>query len=291
MSSPPALSGQPRQSAHRDSTEVPTVNSPHHDEWLRAERVLRARAAREWYLFRQVKRRDTQLAAQLTSLGKLCDVARGSPAMSLLVSVATRVQGLSAKLLAFNKRLEDHEVTVLELEKQAQELEEEKVKMVQRMVQMEERLSEEVLCLNVGLSQTDTALRAVVHKLWDLDEVVARVSALDEAMYGVCEPLQELSVCQCTSRICSSGVRTSLQISVCAKTASRTWSSGVKSLLPACERCTASPGLHGRDRWGVRDGVLPVSLDVQLVWGLAGSMCVRCGALGVEEKSVDMVLS
>ena len=160
-------------------------------------------------------------------------------------------------------------MTVLELEKQAQELEEEKVKMVQRMVQMEERLSEEVLCLNVGLSQTDTALRAVVHKLWDLDEVVAHVSALDEAMYGVCEPLQELSVCQRTSRICSSGVRTSLQISVCAKTASRTWSSGVKSLLRACERCTASPGLHDQDRWGVRDGVLPVSLDVQLVWGLA----------------------
>ena len=258
------------------------MNSRHQDEWLRAERVLRARAARQGCLFRQVKRRDTQLAAQLTSLGKLCDVARGSPAMSLLVSVATRVQGLSVKLLAFNKRLEDHEVAVLELEKQVQVLEEEKV--VQRMVQMEERLSEEVLCLNVGLSQTDTALRAVVHKLWDLDEVVARVSALDEAMYGVCEPLQELSVCQCTSRICSSGVRTSLQISVCAKTASRTWSSGVKSLVRACERCTASPGLHGRDRWGVRDGVLPVSLDVQLVWGLAGSMCVRCGALHWELK-------
>ena len=216
------------------------MNSRHQDEWLRAERVLRARAARQGCLFRQVKRRDTQLAAQLTSLGKLCDVARGSPAMSLLVSVATRVQGLSVKLLAFYKRLEDHEVAVLELEKQVQVLEEEKV--VQRMVQMEERLSEEVLCLNVGLSQTDTALRAVVHKLWDLDEVVARVSALDEAMYGVCEPLQELSVCQCTSRICSSGVRTSLQISVCANTASRTWSSGVKSLLRACERCTASPG-------------------------------------------------
>ena len=41
-----------------------------------------------------LKRRDPQLAAQLTSLGKLCDVARGSLAMSLLFSVATRVKGV-----------------------------------------------------------------------------------------------------------------------------------------------------------------------------------------------------
>ena len=171
ISSSPALSGQSRQSAHRDSTEVPTVSSRHHDELLRAERVLRARAARQGYLFRQMKRRDTQLAAQLTSLGKACDVARGSPAMSLLVSVATREQGLSAKLLAVDKQVEDHEVTVLELERQVQVLEEEKEKMWRRMVQVEERLSEDVLCLSVGVSQTGAALRTVEHKLWDWDEV------------------------------------------------------------------------------------------------------------------------
>ena len=68
--SPPATSVQSRQSAHRVSTEVPTVSSRHHDEWLRAERVLRARSARQGYLFRQMKKRDTQLAAQMTSLGK-----------------------------------------------------------------------------------------------------------------------------------------------------------------------------------------------------------------------------
>ena len=62
------------------STEVPTVSSRHHhDEWLRAECVLRACAARQGYLFRQMKRRGPrQLAAQLTSLGKACEVARGS---------------------------------------------------------------------------------------------------------------------------------------------------------------------------------------------------------------------
>ena len=125
------------------------------------------------------------MAAQLTSLGKACDVARGSPAVSLLVSVASREQGLSAKLLALDKQLEDHEVAVLELEKQVKVLEEEKEKMVQRMVQMEEQLSEEVLCLNVGLS--------LEHKLWDWDEVVDRVTVLDEVVEGGCEPLQELS--------------------------------------------------------------------------------------------------
>ena len=86
VSSPPATSVQSRQSAHRVSTEVPTVSScHHHDELLRAERVLRARAARQGYLFRQMKRRDTQLAAQLTRVGKACEVARGSPVASLLV--------------------------------------------------------------------------------------------------------------------------------------------------------------------------------------------------------------
>ena len=91
----------------------------HHDELFRAERVLRARAARQGYLFRQMKRRDTQRAAQLTSLGKAC----GSPVASLLVLVAMREQGLSSKLLAFEKQLEDHEVAVLELERQVAVLE------------------------------------------------------------------------------------------------------------------------------------------------------------------------
>ena len=95
----------------------------HHDVLFRAERVLRARAARQGYLFRQMKRRDTQLAAQLTSLGKACEVARGSPVASLLVPVAMREQGLSSKLLAFEKQLEDHEVAVLELERQVAVLE------------------------------------------------------------------------------------------------------------------------------------------------------------------------
>ena len=99
------------------------MSSRHHDEWLRAERVLRARAARQGYLFRQMKRRDTQLAAQLTGLGKACEVARGSPVASLLVPVAMREQGLSSKLLAFEKQLEDHEVAVLELERQVAVLE------------------------------------------------------------------------------------------------------------------------------------------------------------------------
>ena len=103
-------------------------------------------------------------------------------------------------------------MAVLELEKQAQELEEEKVKMVQRMVQMEERLSEEVLCLNVGLSQTDTALRAVVHKLWDLDEVVARVLPSTKLCMGFASLFRS---CQCVSarRESAAEERTSLQIS------------------------------------------------------------------------------
>ena len=117
VSSPLAPSVQSRLSAHRVSTDVPTVSSRHHDEWLRAERVLRARSARQGYLFRQMKRRDTQLAAQLTSLGKACEVARGSPVASLLVPVAMREQGLTSKLLAFEKQLDDHEVAVLELER------------------------------------------------------------------------------------------------------------------------------------------------------------------------------
>ena len=68
-------------------------------------------------------KRDTQLAAQLASLGKACEVARGSPVASLLVPVAMREQGLSSKLLASEKQLEDHEVAVLELERQVAVLE------------------------------------------------------------------------------------------------------------------------------------------------------------------------
>ena len=79
------------------------------------------RAARQGYLFRQMMRRDTQLAAQLTSLGKACEVARASFVASLLV--AMREQELSSKLLAFEKQLEDHEVAVLELERQVAVLE------------------------------------------------------------------------------------------------------------------------------------------------------------------------
>ena len=51
------------------------------------------------------------------SRGKACEVARGSPVGSLLVLVTMREQGSSAKLLAFEKQLEDHEVAVLELER------------------------------------------------------------------------------------------------------------------------------------------------------------------------------
>ena len=85
-------------------------------------------------------------------------------------------------------------MAVLELEQQVQVLEEETEKMVQRMVQMEERLSAEVRCLNVGVSQIGTAVRAVEYALWDLDEVKARISALDDVVEGGSQPLQELSV-------------------------------------------------------------------------------------------------
>ena len=50
-------------------------------------------------------------------------MARGSPFASLLVPVAMLEQGLSSKLLAFEKQLEDHEVAVLELERQVAVLE------------------------------------------------------------------------------------------------------------------------------------------------------------------------
>ena len=50
-------------------------------------------------------------------------MARGSPLAPLLVPVAIREQVLSSKLLASEKQLEDHEVAVLELERQAAVLE------------------------------------------------------------------------------------------------------------------------------------------------------------------------
>ena len=88
-----------------------------HDEWLHAERFLRARAAGRGFFYKQLKKRDALLAAQLLSHGKACEVARGSPVASLLVPVAMREQELSSKLLAFEKQLEDHEVAVLESKK------------------------------------------------------------------------------------------------------------------------------------------------------------------------------
>ena len=94
-----------------------------YDEWLHAERVLQARAARRGYFFKQLKTSGAQLATQLLSHGKACEVARGSPVPSLLVPVAMREQGVSSKLLAFEEQLEDHEVSVLELERRAAVLE------------------------------------------------------------------------------------------------------------------------------------------------------------------------
>ena len=88
----------------------PTVIFRLHDEWLHAERVLRARAARRGYFFRQLKKRDAQLAAQLLSHGKACEVARKAPVTSSLVPVAMCEQGLSSQSQALEKQLKDHEV-------------------------------------------------------------------------------------------------------------------------------------------------------------------------------------
>ena len=84
------LSGESCHDELRDATEVPTVSIRLHDEWPRAERVLRARAG--GFFFRQLKKRDAQLAAQLLSHRRACEVARGSPDASLLVPVAMREQ-------------------------------------------------------------------------------------------------------------------------------------------------------------------------------------------------------
>ena len=76
-------------SAPAVATEVPTVRFRLQDEWLHAERVLRARAARRWYFFSELKKRDcSATGAQLLSHGTACEVARGSPVASLLVPVA-----------------------------------------------------------------------------------------------------------------------------------------------------------------------------------------------------------
>ena len=47
-------------------------------------------------------------------------MARGSPVALLLVLVAMRQPGLSSEFLAMKKQLEDHEVAVLELERQVE---------------------------------------------------------------------------------------------------------------------------------------------------------------------------
>ena len=52
VTSTPALSGESCFDELRGATEVPTVRFRLHDEWLHAERVLRARAARRGYFFR-----------------------------------------------------------------------------------------------------------------------------------------------------------------------------------------------------------------------------------------------
>ena len=57
------------------------------------------------------------MAAQLTSCGKACEVARGSLVAAMLVLVAMREQGSSSKLLDFEKHPEDNEVAVMEWER------------------------------------------------------------------------------------------------------------------------------------------------------------------------------
>ena len=118
LQSTPVLSGESCQHELRGATEVPTVRFTLGDEWLHAERVLRARVARRGYFFRQLKKRDAQLGAQPLSHGKACEVARGAPVASLLVPVAMLEQGLSSKLLAFEKQ-----VAVLELGEKLNETE------------------------------------------------------------------------------------------------------------------------------------------------------------------------
>ena len=103
VTSTPVLSGEPCQDELRGSTEVPTVSIHLHEQWHHAERVLRARAARQGYFFRHLKKRDAQLAVELISHGKECEVARGSLVALLLVPVAMREQWSSSKLLTFGE--------------------------------------------------------------------------------------------------------------------------------------------------------------------------------------------
>ena len=124
-----------------------------------------------------MKRRDTQLAAQLTSLGKACEVARGSPVASLLVPVAMREQGLSSKLLAFEKQLEDHEVAALELERQVAVLE-----LGENFKQLLERVTETKALVGLVEGQIENFRKAFLveltcTKLSILDEVEARYAS------------------------------------------------------------------------------------------------------------------
>ena len=124
-----------------------------------------------------MKRRDTQLAAQLTSLGKAWEVARGSPVASLLVPVAMREQGLSSKLLAFEKQLEDHEVAALELERQVAVLE-----LGENFKQLLERVTETKALVGLVEGQIENFRKAFMveltcTKLSILDEVEARYAS------------------------------------------------------------------------------------------------------------------
>ena len=171
--------------------EVPTVSSRHLDEWLRAERVLRARSARQGYLFRQMKRRDTQLAAQLTSLGKACEVARESPVASLLVPVAMREQGLSSKLLAFEKQLGDHEVAVLELERHVAVLE-----LGENFKQLSDFVNEAKV-LECARQLAVVELEARFQRLSDLvNETKALVGLVDDQIENTRKALMVVFLCE-----------------------------------------------------------------------------------------------
>ena len=121
-----------------------------------------------------MKRRDKQLAAHLTSLGKACEVARGSPVASLLVPMAMQEQGLSSKLLAFEKQLEDHEVAVLELERQVAVVE-----LEAHFQRLSDRVNETKALVALVEDQIEnfrkvSLVELICTKLSTLDEVEAR---------------------------------------------------------------------------------------------------------------------
>ena len=101
-----------------EATEVPTVRIRLHDEWLHAERVLRAHAARQGVLLQTSEEEGRAAGSSAAQSRETCELARGSPVASLLVPVAMRERSLSFKLLAHEKQSKDHEVAVLELEKE-----------------------------------------------------------------------------------------------------------------------------------------------------------------------------